>query len=155
MWCLTEQVKANMSTKEVMCTWPNVEWWSWRHIIAARISITERLRPLCTDYFNNMRPVHNTASDEQITSKKVWREQKKWILKHGANAIRSRMSKNRLRTFGTEECSWRHFDCALHWSQVLSHTLYPRHPELNVLNSGSAAVRCVILKNFFVRSIYK
>ena len=46
----------------------------------SRLVLTERLRPLCTDYFNNMRPVHNAASDEQITSKKAWREQKKWIL---------------------------------------------------------------------------
>ena len=80
MWCLAEQVKANMSTNEVVCTWSNVEWWSWRHIIAARVLIMERLKQLCTDYFNNMRPVHNAASDEQITSKKAWREQKKWIL---------------------------------------------------------------------------
>ena len=82
MWCLAEQVKANMSTNEVVCTWSNVEWWSWRHIIAARVLIMERLKPLCTDYFNNMRPVHNAASDEQITPKKVWREQKKWIIKN-------------------------------------------------------------------------
>ena len=36
---------------------------------------------LCIDYhFNNSRPVPDDASDEQITPKMEWQEQKKWIL---------------------------------------------------------------------------
>ena len=40
----------------------------------------ERLRTLGTDYFNNLRPMHDAASDDQITWKMDWQEQKKWIL---------------------------------------------------------------------------